>query len=92
MRTAEPLVSTAPEPLMAMPDDLKRIEGILNAAGITTFAALADTPVMRLREILNAELRGSIGSPASWPEQARLAAAGAWDELKRRQDNLKGGQ
>ena len=47
----------------------------------------------RLREILNAaELRGSFGDPTSWPEQARLAAEGMWDQLKTLQDGLKGGR
>lgn len=89
-----------PEPSFMEPDDLKRIEGIgpriagiLNAAGITTFAALSLTSVERLREILvAAELRGSFGDPTTWPEQARLAAAGLWDDLQQMQDNLKGGR
>jgi len=93
----------APEPNLSVvsePDNLKRIEGIgpriesiLNSAGITTFRALSNTPVERLREILNAaELRGSFGDPTSWPEQARLAAEGMWDQLKTLQDGLKGGR
>ena len=89
-----------PEPSFMEPDDLKRIEGIgpriagiLNAAGITTFEALSLTSVERLREILvAAELRGSFGDPTTWPEQARLAAAGLWDDLQRMQDSLKGGR
>ena len=89
-----------PEPSFMEPDDLKRIEGIgpriagiLNAAGITTFEALSLTSVERLREILvAAELRGSFGDPTTWPEQARLAAAGLWDDLQQMQDNLKGGR
>lgn len=89
-----------PEPSFMEPDDLKRIEGIgpriagiLNAAGITTFEELSLTTVERLREILTAaELRGSFGDPTTWPEQARLAAAGLWDDLQRMQDSLKGGR
>jgi len=91
---------TEPEPAFMEPDDLKRIEGIgpriagiLNAAGITTFEELSLTTVERLREILTAaELRGSFGDPTTWPEQARLAAAGLWDDLQQMQDNLKGGR
>jgi hypothetical protein len=30
--------------------------------------------------------------PATWPEQAKLAAEGNWEELKKRQDELKGGR
>ena len=89
-----------PEPSFMEPDDLKRIEGIgpriagiLNAAGITTFNQLSMTTVERLREILTAaELRGSFGDPTTWPEQARLAAGGMWDDLRDMQDRLKGGR
>jgi predicted flap endonuclease-1-like 5' DNA nuclease len=82
-------------------DDLKRIEGIgpkisnlLQAAGITTFAQLAATEGERLRQILEAEnpnlLR--LADPSTWPEQARLAAAGDWEALEGLQDKLKGGR
>lgn len=78
-------------------DNLKRIEGIgpkiaglLQHAGITTFAQLAETDINRLNGILrNANL--SIANPATWPEQARLAAEGEWPELEKLQDELKGG-
>jgi hypothetical protein len=30
--------------------------------------------------------------PTTWPEQAKMAADGNWDELKTLQDNLKGGK
>lgn len=79
-------------------DNLERIEGIgpkiasiLNAAEITTFSALAAADVAHLNNILqNANLR--LADPATWPEQAQLAAQGKWDELKTLQDSLKGGQ
>jgi predicted flap endonuclease-1-like 5' DNA nuclease len=80
------------------PDDLRRIEGIgpkisdvLQDAGITTFAQLATTETDRLREILS-EGGIRIANPGTWPEQARLAAAGDWDELKGLQGQLKGGR
>lgn len=89
-----------PEESLVEPDNLKRIEGIgpriesiLNGAGINTFRQLSTTPVERLREILvAAELRGSFGDPTSWPEQARLAAEGLWDELQALQNGLRGGR
>jgi uracil permease len=85
-------------PAFAVPDDLTRIEGVgpkissvLNAAGITTFAQLARTDVARLQQILSdADLR--LADPGSWPEQARLAAAGDWAALETLQDKLTGGR
>jgi hypothetical protein len=80
------------------PDDLTTVEGIgpktssvLQEAGIETFAQLAKTDVARLKQILEAaNLR--LADPGSWPEQARLAAAGDWDALKVLQDKLSGGR
>ena len=68
-------------------DDLTRIDGIgpkiaafLSEQKISTFAQLAETPVESLSEMLhNAGFR--LARPASWPEQARLAASEKWDEL-----------
>jgi predicted flap endonuclease-1-like 5' DNA nuclease len=81
------------------PDDLKRIEGIgpkisgiLQAAGITTFAQLAASDVGRLGQILEDAGLGALANPDTWPEQAGLAAAGKWDELEVLQDELKGGK
>jgi predicted flap endonuclease-1-like 5' DNA nuclease len=83
------------------PDDLKRIEGIgpkiasvLQAAGIATYARLADTEVERLEEILEADsprLR-RLAHPGTWPEQAALAAAGEWEALAALQGTLKRGR
>ena len=81
-------------------DDLTRIEGIgpqietlLRSAGIASYAALAATPVERLSEILHAAgERFRVHDPASWPEQARLAADGEWTILARLQDELRGGR
>jgi large subunit ribosomal protein L27 len=80
-------------------DDLKKIEGIgpkiaeiFNAAGISTYADLAATPVEKLSEILaEAGSRYASKNPATWPEQAKLAAEGNWDVLKDLQEKLKGG-
>lgn len=82
----------------AAPDNLTRIEGIgpkiaslLQDAGITTFAQLADTDVSHLKQILEAaNLR--LAEPATWPEQAKLATAGEWESLQALQDQLKGGR
>ena len=80
------------------PDDLKKIEGIgpkismlLAENGILTFAQLAEQTPEQLQEILDdADIR--IADPATWADQASLAAAGAWEELATLQDGLKGGR
>jgi predicted flap endonuclease-1-like 5' DNA nuclease len=85
-------------PPLAAPDELVALEGIgpkidnlLRKAGITTFAELAGTDVQELRQILAAaDLR--LADPTTWPEQARLAAAGKWGELQALQDQLKAGR
>ncbi len=81
------------------PDDLTRIEGIgpkisglLQSAGIKTFAELAATDVSRLDGILKDADLAALADPKTWPEQAKLAAAGAWDKLGALQDELKGGR
>ena len=82
------------------PDDLKKIEGIgpkiseiLNKAGIYTFSNLSLTPVDRLKSILaEAGNRFKIHDPQTWPQQATLAAAGEWDQLKSLQDQLDSGR
>ena len=81
-------------------DDLQRVGGIgpkiedlLNAAGITTWAQLAAAPVAEVRAVLDAAgPRYRVHDPASWSRQAALAAAGRWDELAELQGRLKGGR
>jgi small subunit ribosomal protein S2 len=97
----EPQAEAEPEPepeTPTEPDALQKLEGIgpkvaslLHENGITTFAQLADTPVDKLQEILDANKLQMI-HPGSWPEQAKLAAAGDWDALQKLQDGLKGGR
>ncbi len=78
-------------------DDLKKIEGVgpkiastLAEAGIDTFAKLADSTPEKISEII-AEVRGSHVTD-TWPAQAKMAAEGKWDELKKWQDELDGGK
>lgn len=79
-------------------DDLTRIEGIgpkvsklLNAAGISTFEALAGTPVADLEKILtDADLQ--MMDATTWPQQAELAAKGDWEALEKLQTKLSGGR
>jgi large subunit ribosomal protein L21 len=92
-----PIPDTHP-PKPIVPDDLEIIEGIgpkiagiLTAAGIETFAQLAETPVSKITSILNAAgLR--LFDAGTWAEQAKLAAAGKMDDLRRLQESLKGGR
>ena len=79
-------------------DDLVKIEGIgpkvaktLGAAGISTFEALANAKVEDIQKILtDAGLK--MMDATSWPAQAKLAAEGDWDGLKKMQDELSGGR
>jgi predicted flap endonuclease-1-like 5' DNA nuclease len=99
---AETGAAEAPEPeVPAEPDDLERIEGIgpkiagvLQTAGIATFALLASTDVEQLRHILGEAdpnlLR--LADPATWPEQAGLAAIEDWAALDALQGTLHGGR
>jgi predicted flap endonuclease-1-like 5' DNA nuclease len=84
----------------ATADDLTLIEGIgpkiaalLNAEGIRSFQDLADAPPETLTDIL--KTGGSsfgFADPNSWPEQARLASQGNWDEFHALTNRLKGGR
>ncbi len=86
--------------LNARPDDLTRIEGIgpkiteiLKQNGITTFAQLAEMRVDALRDLLEPfGDRFRLADPASWPEQARLAARDEWEQLHELQNRLHGGR
>ncbi|MEZ4787394.1 MAG: 50S ribosomal protein L21 [Flavobacterium haoranii] len=81
-------------------DDLKKIEGIgpkaaevLVAAGIDTFAKLAEASADKVKEVLDAaEAKVQHLDPTTWAQQAQLAADGKWDELQKLQDELNGGR
>ncbi len=88
-----------PEPEPTQPDNLKivegigpKIEGILHAAGIKTYAQLAATTVAHLEKVVREDAGIRVAFPDTWPEQAKLAADGAWDALEKLQDELKGGR
>ena len=78
-------------------DDLTKIEGvgkkiaeILTAAGIASFEILAKATPKKLRTILDeAGKKFKTHDPATWPKQAKLAAAGKWTELKKMRSELK---
>ncbi len=95
---AEKVVAAKAAPKKAAKaDDLKKIEGIgpkiastLVAAGIVTFADLSKATPAKISEII-ADVRGNHVTD-TWPKQAKLAADGKWDELKKWQDELDGGK
>lgn len=80
-------------------DDLTVVEGIgpkinelLIADGIKTFAQLAATDVAVIQRTLDkAGPRFALAKPGTWPQQAALAAENRWVELKKLQDELKHG-
>lgn len=84
----------------AAKDDLTKIEGIgpkiaklLGGEGIKTFTDLGKATGKKLKTILEAAgPTFQIHDPASWPKQAKLAAAEKWEDLKALQDKLVAGK
>lgn len=91
--------SSAKAPEIATLDDLTKVEGIgpkiaavLVKNGITTFSALAALEAEAITEMLKASGgRFGMAKPATWPQQAALAAAGKWDEFEQLTKELVGG-
>ena len=81
-------------------DDLAVVEGIgpkiqelLHQYGIYTYKQLAETEVVRLKEILSAAgPQLAMHDPGTWSAQANLAANDKWEDLKAYQGFLKGGK
>jgi len=90
----------ATAPVKAEADNLKKIEGIgpkveeaLIAAGLNSYAAMAKSSPEELTTLLGmGEGNFNAVDTTSWPEQAALADAGKWEELKELQDRLQGGK
>ena len=83
---AEP--ASAPAPAADKADDLTQLAGIgpksvqaLNAAGITTYAALAEANEPSIREALEASDVVARSNVSTWPMQASYAAKGDWRGL-----------
>ena len=79
-------------------DDLVIIEGIgpkvakvLNAGGIVSFDDLARADPEKVTGLLKAA-KLTMMDPAGWIEQAKLAAKGDMDGLKKMQEEMKGGR
>lgn len=91
-------VELSPRLCEAEPDDLTRIEGIgpkfasvLRSAGLSTYEELAASGADELRDLLH-ERSLYFADPATWPEQAELAAVGAWGALSDLQEELNAGR
>ncbi len=70
-----------------------KIEEILHNGGLKTYAQVSDATPEAIREILEAAgSRYKMHDPTTWPEQAKLAAEGDFDKLKKLQDSLQGGK
>lgn len=94
----KPVVAEKAAPVVHTQDDLVIIEGIgpkiaaiLKENGISTFARLAATDVVKLEKILR-DHKLQFAKPDSWPKQAKLAAEGKMDELKALQEKLVAGR
>ena len=80
-------------------DDLELIEGVgpkiaelLKAAGFDTFDALAKAPVDKVQAVLDAGgSKFNLAKPATWAEQAALAASGDWSAFDKLTEELVGG-
>lgn len=81
-------------------DDFTKIEGIgpkinqiMIDGGVTTYAAMAYAKPEQLKDILAAAgNRYKMHDPTTWPQQAKLAEEGKWDDLKALQEELQAGK
>ncbi len=90
---APPASSGAADKLTKIEGIGPKVSGLLNAAGITTFAQLSGASFDQLKGILtDAGSRYQMMDPTTWPQQSQLAADGKWDELQVLQDKLDGGR
>ncbi|MGB3151890.1 MAG: 50S ribosomal protein L21 [Maribacter sp.] len=95
-----PAKKAAPKAAKGKADDLKKIEGVgpkaaeaLVNAGLDTFVKISKAKPEAIEAILSeASSRLAHLVANTWPQQAKLAADGKWDELKELQDNLDGGR
>jgi predicted flap endonuclease-1-like 5' DNA nuclease len=85
--------------VLSGPDNLEIIEGIgpsiahlLRSSGVNTFAKLAGMSIAGLQAILDkGGPRFRMANPQTWAEQAALAVANRWADLRRLQDALDAG-
>jgi predicted flap endonuclease-1-like 5' DNA nuclease len=71
----------------------KKIEELLHKNNINSFKELSNATEKTLKEILQTGgSRFAMHKPGTWPQQAKLADHGKWDELEALQKQLKGGK
>jgi F-type H+-transporting ATPase subunit gamma len=92
---AKPKIAAA----TAEADDLTKLEGVgkkmsaaLIAGGFDSFEKIANASEDALRQAIEAAGMKLAPSLGTWPEQAKLAAAGDWDALETLQNSLQGGR
>lgn len=92
-KKAAPKATSVADDLTKIEGIGKKIAGLLIAEGIITFADLSKSTAAKIKKILAAAgPRYTMHNPTTWPKQAKLAAAGKFDELKVLQDELNGGK
>lgn len=100
VKAAKPKAEAKTKAAAPAKDDLTKIEGIgkkiaelLAAENIISYKDLSKASVSKLTGILEAAgSKFKVHNPASWPRQAKLAAAGKFEELGVLQAELKGGK
>jgi predicted flap endonuclease-1-like 5' DNA nuclease len=72
----------------------EKISSLLKNRGINTWQKLSEASPESIKEIMRTDGGSSyeMHDPGTWPNQARLAAEGQWEELKKLQDHLVGGK
>ena len=71
----------------------KKIEALLHKNNINSYSQLSKASIKTIKEILDAAgNKFNMHNPATWPKQAKLAAAAKWEELDLLQQQLKGGK
>jgi predicted flap endonuclease-1-like 5' DNA nuclease len=99
-KKADTTVKAASKVATSVVDDLTKIEGIgpkiadlLKADGIESFEKLAKSGIETVKTILDkAGKRYQMHNPSTWMAQAKIAAKGDWESLKKWQDELSGGK
>lgn len=83
-------IQVQPDDLTILEDIGPKVAKVLNEAGIHSFADLAGANAADVQKTLDAAGLQMM-NPEGWIEQAKLAARGDMEGLKKLQDALKGG-